>query len=516
MREKKGLSDGECTLLALLTLSALMMCVETISRNEFPSKPGFVFGSGSSAYQYEGSTIQDGRTPSIWDTFAHDGYMNGATGDIANDGYHKYKQDVRLMKETGLEAYRFSISWSRLIPDGRGSVNPKGLEYYNNVINELIRNGIEPHVTLLHFDVPQALEDKYEGFLCREIVKDFTAYADMCFREFGDRVLHWTTINEANIFVYGGYSTGECPPRRCSSFIANCSKGNSSTEPYLAAHHILLAHASAARLYHKKYKNRQHGMVGINMYSFGFYPYTNATDDVVATRRAQDFFLGWFMDPLVFGDYPEIMKKNVGSRLPAFTKLESEVVKGSLDFIGINFYQVIGVQNAPNKSSSDRGYNSDMEVWWIVYDSDNQGYELPIVPWGLLGVLDHLKQVYRNPPAYVHENGQQTKRNGTLNDIPRVEYLRVYIASLLDALRNGTNLKGYFYWSFLDSVELLTGYETSYGLCYVDLDKDLKRYPKLSARWYSNFLKMKNLNLTDDVKIEPITQNSFESHFSHK
>ncbi|GAV58299.1 Glyco_hydro_1 domain-containing protein [Cephalotus follicularis] len=159
------------------------------------------------------------------------------------------------MVDTGLEAYRFSISWSRLIPNGRGPVNPKGLQYYNNLINELISHGIQPHVTLYHFDLPQTLEDEYQGWLSRKIVKDFTDYANVCFKEFGDRVLHWTTVNEPNVLVLGGYDLGFFPPGRCSSsaFGLNCSRGNSSTEPYLAAHNILLAHASVARLYKNKY-----------------------------------------------------------------------------------------------------------------------------------------------------------------------------------------------------------------------------------------------------------------------
>ncbi|KAL7186716.1 hypothetical protein ACSBR2_028444 [Camellia fascicularis] len=158
------------------------------------------------------------------------------------------------MVETGLEAYRFSISWLRLIPNGRGPVNPKGLEYYNNLINELVKHGIQPHATM-HIDVPQVLEDEYGGWLSRKMVGDFIAYAEVCFREFGDRVLHWTTVNEGNVFVIGGYDIGGIPPQRCSApFGINCSKGNSSTEPYIAAHHILLAHSSAARLYKQKYQ----------------------------------------------------------------------------------------------------------------------------------------------------------------------------------------------------------------------------------------------------------------------
>ncbi|XVF69419.1 hypothetical protein PTKIN_Ptkin11bG0080600 [Pterospermum kingtungense] len=323
--------------------------VHGYSRIDFPPPPGFVFGASASAYQYEGAANEDGRTPSIWDTFNHAGNMGGADGDIACDGYHKYKEDIQLMVDTGLDAYRFSISWSRLIPNGTGHVNLKGLQYYNNFINELIRNGIQPHVTLHHGDLPQALEDEYGGWVNRKIVRDFTAYADVCFREFGDRVLHWTTLNEANVFVLGGYDLGVLPPQRCSAPLPfNCSKGNSSTEPYMAAHNMLLANAAVSKLYKKKYQDKQHGLIGLNLFSYWFVPLTNATEDIIATQRANDFYIGWFMHPLVYGDYPSSMKGIVGSRIPAFTNFESKQVKGSVDFIGLNFYLTVSVKDQPS------------------------------------------------------------------------------------------------------------------------------------------------------------------------
>ncbi|KNA07563.1 hypothetical protein SOVF_170640, partial [Spinacia oleracea] len=204
-------------------------------------------------------------------------------------------KDVELMAETGLDAYRFSISWSRLIPDGRGIVNPKGLEYYNNLIDELISHGIQPHATLMHLDTPQVLEDEYGGFLSARIIEDFTAYADVCFKEFGDRVVYWTTINEPNIFALGGYDNGASPPGRCSYpfGILNCTKGNSTTEPYLAAHNMLLAHASAAKLYKQRYQGKQHGIIGFSFYAYHFIPSTDSTKDKIATQRAHEFFIGW-------------------------------------------------------------------------------------------------------------------------------------------------------------------------------------------------------------------------------
>uniref|UniRef100_A0A2N9IWR6 Beta-glucosidase n=1 Tax=Fagus sylvatica TaxID=28930 RepID=A0A2N9IWR6_FAGSY len=258
-----------------------------------------------------------------------------------------------------------------LFPNGRGAVNPKGLQYYNNLINELISHGIQPHVTLHHADLPQVLEDEYGGWVSRKIVygslplsiihhffalkeKDFTAYADVCFRKFGDRVSYWTTLNEANVFVIGGYDSGVLPPQRCSPpYGVNCSRGNSSTEPYMAAHHILLAHASAARLYKQRYQDKQNGFIGLNLFSYWFVPLTNSMEDKIATQRANDFLL-WFVDPLVFGDYPDVLKKIVGSRLPAFTYAESSQVKGSFDFLGVNHYNTLSVKDNPSSPKDGR------------------------------------------------------------------------------------------------------------------------------------------------------------------
>ncbi|KAL5203349.1 hypothetical protein ABZP36_014301 [Zizania latifolia] len=371
----------------------------SFTRQDFPRD--FVFGSGTSAYQYEGAVDEDGRTPSVWDTFTHAGKMpDKSTGDRAADGYHKYKEDVKLMSDTGLEAYRFSISWSRLIPRGKGPVNPKGLEYYNNLINELVKRGIEVHVTLYHLDFPQDLEDEYHGWLSPRVVEDFTAFADVCFREFGDQVTHWTTLDEPNVMSIAAYDDGMFPPSRCSApFGTNCTAGNSTVEPYVTAHNSILAHASVVRLYRDKYQATQKGVVGINVYSIWEYPFSSSSADIAATQRALDFIVGWILDPLVYGDYPEIMKKQAGSRIPSFSKEQSEFIRGSTDFIG--FGQFI---------------------------------------------------------------------NDSVNDLERVEYLSVYIASTLAALRNGVNVKGYFVWAFIDVFELLAGYNMRFGLHYVDVD----------------------------------------------
>ncbi|KAK7294713.1 hypothetical protein RJT34_17606 [Clitoria ternatea] len=485
-------------LMQLLLVILILPCAHTLSRDQFP--PDFVFGASTSAYQVEGAANEDGRKPSVWDTFSHagNGNMYSGDGDVACDQYHKYKEDVQLMANMSLEAYRFSISWSRLIPDGSGQVNPKGVQYYNNLINELISHGIQPHVTLIHWDLPQTLEDEYGGWVSRRIVKDFTAYADVCFREFGDRVKYWTTVNEANVYAVFGYDIGMFPPQRCSpSSLFNCSRGNSSTEPYLVAHHMLLAHASTARLYRKKYQGFQNGFIGFNLLPFGLLPKTDTINDLKATLRMQDFYIGWFMKPFTFGDYPDIMKKNVGSRLPSFTQKESNLVKGSIDFLGINFYYSFYVKNKVSTlQEKNRDYWEDMAV--EIERINQKGIskdEVPVTPKILQGLLHSMKNAYGNIPIYIHENGQQTPQNSSLDDWPRVKFLHKYIESFVDALRDGLNIKGYFVWSFLDAFELIRGYEASFGLYYVDKsDPNLRRQAKLSAEWYSNFLKMKPMD----------------------
>ncbi|MED6155529.1 glycosyl hydrolase 1 [Stylosanthes scabra] len=479
------------------------------TRHDFPLD--FVFGAGTSAYQVEGGANEDGRTPSVWDTFAHAGYAHGEDGDVACDEYHKYKEDVKLMVETGLDAYRFSISWSRLIPNGRGPVNPKALEYYNNLINELIINGIQPHVTLHNFDFPQALEDEYGGWISRQIIRDFTNYADVCFREFGDRVTHWITVNEPNVFSIGGYDQGSVPPHHCSPpFCVNKSnKGNSTYEPYLALHHILLAHSSAVRLYRRRYKKQQHGFVGITIYTSGIVPNTNSEKDRIASQRFRDFSTGWVMEPLLHGDYPISMKKNAGARIPTFTNRESELVKGSYDFIGVIHYFNINISDDSGTLKNKlRDYTADMAAKQIFAQDLFSNAEYPVEPWGLSEELNYFKLHYGNPPMFIYENGQRTASNASLIDVSRVKYLHGYIGATLEALRNGSNIKGYIAWSFMDLFELLDGYRSSFGLYYVDRnDPELKRYPKLSAKWYKWFLKGKSTSMLELI-IELIEKNS--------
>ncbi|XP_057544424.1 cyanidin 3-O-glucoside 5-O-glucosyltransferase (acyl-glucose)-like [Amaranthus tricolor] len=429
--------------------------VEGYTRADFPSD--FIFGSGTSAYQVEGAATEDGRTRSIYDTWAFQ-VTGEYAGDVACDEYHKYKEDVQLMVETGVDAYRFSISWTRLIPNGTGAINQKGVDYYNNLINELIKNGIQPHVTLLQFDFPQVLQDAYGGWMDQQMVMDFTAYAEVCFKEFGDRVLHWTTINEPIAVVLLFYD---------------------DLNPYIAAHNLLLGHASVVNLYRQKFQEKQNGSIGLNQHARWFLPATNTKRDIMACERASMFVNDWFTHPIVYGDYPNKMKLYLGTKLPSFTKEESKLVKGSFDFIAINCYTASIVEDDPQASSFLLCFKAKCN-------------DKVIGGKFIQGALEHLKQVYGNPPVYIHENGLRTFRNVSFNDTSRITYLNASIGSMLDSLRNGSNVKGYFQWSFLDLFEFSQHNEYGFGLYYVDLQSsELRRYPKRSALWYSNFLKGK-------------------------
>ncbi|KAG9443793.1 hypothetical protein H6P81_015133 [Aristolochia fimbriata] len=458
--------------------------------------------------QVEGAVAEDGRSPSIWDVATHSGRMKtDGNGDVAADQYHKFKEDVELMSDMGLDAYRMSISWSRLLPNGRGAINPKGLEYYNNLINELIDHGIEPHVTLYHLDHPQVLEDEYGGWLSPKMVEDFTGFADICFREFGDKVFYWTTLNEPNIFALEAYDNGLLPPLRCSEpfGLTECDAGNSTVEPYIVVHHTLLAHASVATLYKEKYQAKQHGWIGLNLYGIWVSPLGNSTADALAAQRAMKFFNGWILDPIVFGDYPEVMKKNVGPRLPTFTEVQSKQIKGSFDFVGLNHYHTGYAQDISDEPKPElRNFGLDMfcnltfgtdktssgQVRWKHFNKQfAPGASSPTTPWALQNLLENIHRSYGNPPIYIEENGYGQLYNETLNDSARADYIAAYLNATRNAIRNGSNAKGYFVWSFVDVYELISSYLSRYGLYHVDFgDKNRTRTPKYSAHWFTNFL----------------------------
>ncbi|XP_052188878.1 beta-glucosidase 12-like isoform X2 [Diospyros lotus] len=457
--------------------------------------------------KYEGAAKTAGKGPSIWDTFTHKHpgkIKDGSNGDVAIDSYHRYKEDVGIMVEMGLDSYRFSISWSRVLPGGKlsGGVNQEGIKYYNNLIDELLRKGIKPFVTLFHWDLPQTLEDEYGGFLSPKIVDDFKDYAELCFKEFGDRVKNWITLNEPWSYVTGGYVDGHLAPGRCSSWLQlNCTGGDSSTEPYIASHYQLLAHAAAVKLFKEKYQASQKGKIGITLIAHWMIPYSETKQDRHAAKRAIDFMFGWFMHPLTKGDYPQTMRNLVGERLPKFSIEESKLLKGSFDFLGLNYYTANYASHAPKSNAINMSYYTDS---WANITNQRNGRLigeqaasswLCVYPKGFYDLLLYTKKKYNNPVIYITENGYDEMNNNKLSleealvDKKRVDYFYQHLSFLQQAIKDGVNVKGYFAWSLLDNFEWDSGYTVRFGINYVDYKNGLKRYPKLSAKWFKSFLK---------------------------
>ncbi|XP_075647170.1 beta-glucosidase 17-like isoform X5 [Castanea sativa] len=462
-------------LYVLLFVVYFFSCTESLSRSDFPA--GFIFGGASSAYQYEGAAFQHGKGPSIWDTFTREHpekIADHTTGDIADDFYYVFKGDIALMKEIGLDFFRFSISWTRILPKGKisGGVNQEGITFYNNLINELLSQGLKPFITLFHWDVPQALEEEYGGFLSQNIVDDYRNYVDVCFKEFGDRVKYWVTINEPNSFTIGGYVTGIEAPGRCSNHIGNCTYGNSGIEPYIVGHNLLLSHATAVKLYKEKYQESQMGEIGISVQSYWDLPKYQTVASIKAAFRGLDFRFGWFVDPIIFGDYPEIMRVLVATRLPIFTESQSKMLKVTL-------------------------FNATAEKDGIPIGQPTAADWLFVYPRGIRELMLYVKKKYNNPPIYITENGVDDNDSlpiqKALNDSLRIKYYHCHLSNLLKAIRAGVDVRGYFAWSFLDNFEWESGYTLRFGITYVDYKNGLTRYLKSSAFWFKNFLQKENV-----------------------
>ncbi|KAK9138970.1 hypothetical protein Sjap_009564 [Stephania japonica] len=469
------------------------MAKEEVRRSDFP--PNFVFGVATSAYQVEGARNEDGRGDSIWDAFSHtEGkILDGSNGDIAIDQYHRYKEDVELIAKLGFGAYRFSISWSRIFPDGLGNkINEDGIKYYNNLINALLERGVEPYLTLYHWDLPLNLHESIDGWLSDKIVKYFEVYAETCFANFGDRVKHWITFNEPLQTAVNGYAVGIFAPGRSEHPL---------TEPYLAAHYQLLAHAAAVSVYNKKFKAQQGGEIGLVVDCEWAEALTDKQEDKDAAERRIVFQLRWFLDPICYGDYPEVMRETLGDRLPRFSDEEKELLRNSVDFVGLNHYTTRYIAHEA-VGSEDHEFFTEQKLKRITELSEGEiigeraaSEWLYIVPWGIRRLLNYVAHRYPNIPLYVTENGMDDEDSSTsplhemLDDVKRLNYYKGYLAAVAQAIRDGADVRGYFAWSLVDNFEWAQGYTKRFGLVYVDYKNGLSRHPKASAIWFSRFLK---------------------------
>ncbi|KAE9548013.1 hypothetical protein FO519_008774 [Halicephalobus sp. NKZ332] len=453
---------------------------------EFPSN--FTWSVATASYQIEGAASEDGRGPSIWDTFSKAGKCQNDTGDVACDSYHNWKRDIEMIKELGVHQYRLSLSWSRLLPDGTlKKINQKGVEYYKKLIAGLIEAGIEPMITIFHWDLPQSLQDR-GGFLNPQIVSQFADYSKFCFETFGDQVKTWTTFNEPVIFTLLGH-TGYPLEHAPGGF-----KDYAEWTLYLSAHHILLAHAKAVKIYRKL---NQGGKIGIVLVTGHFYPATNSEEDEIAARNQKEFFVGLYTNPVIYGDYPDIVKERVWkiskeqgrvtSRLPEFTKEEMEDLKGSVDFVGINYYFSfrIGALKGEEKDVF-RGNIREVDVggkfieWMFNH------------PSGLQTSLAQFKKDYGDIPIMITENGMKDPKTqkSDLEDYERIDFIKEHLISLWKAINeNKVNVIGYTAWSLMDNFEWAKGYNDRFGLYRVDFnDPKRTRTPKKSAYFYKDVI----------------------------
>lgn len=511
-------------IIALVGSIAVLTAIVTLHRNGhghshgrgvvFP--PNFVWGSATSAYQIEGGSTAGGRGPSIWDTWCVQSSenCNGDTGDVSDDHYHLWREDVELMAKLGLKAYRFSISWSRILPSGTADyasddiedgveensgarvkgVNEAGVEFYNDLIDALLENDIEPFITLYHWDLPQALEDKYGGWANKSVVEDFADYSRICFDKFGDRVKYWITINEGWTTAIHGYEEGSNAPGFKGEDVGGSGK------PYLVGHHLLLAHARAVEVFrsegyanmYQRGRKDERGLIGISNSGDHRFPLDpNSEDDQDAATRSMEFQLGWMTDPIYLGDYPSSMRKILGTRLPNFTQDEKKKLVGSADFIGLNHYSS-ALASKPSKPATYGGYWADQLVTLSGKDSwkkTEMGWY--VVPDGAREILLWMDKRYSHPLIFVTENGMsayEPNKEHSIHDDARVEYLEGYIRGFGQALGRGVNLGGYFAWSLLDNFEWQYGFSKRFGIVHVNYTTQV-RTPKSSAEFYSKVIK---------------------------
>jgi beta-glucosidase len=437
---------------------------------DFPA--GFLWGAATSAYQIEGAPLADGAGPSNWHRFSHEpgNTKLGHTGDVACDHYHRYRDDVALMRELGLQSYRFSMSWSRVLPEGRGATNRKGLDFYSRLVDELLAADIKPNATLYHWDLPAALDDR-GGWLNPDIAGWYADYAQIMYRTLGDRVGLWSTLNEPWVVVDAGYVHGVHAPG-----VRDPAKGP------IAAHNLLCAHGSAVQAFRAELT----GKIGIVVNLEPKYPASEKSEDIAATQRADAYWNRQYLDPIFLGAYPDEMHDIYGAAWPQHPDDELKLIQQPIDFVGVNYYKRGIVRNDPNAVPARDGYvrqpqSLHTDLNWEVY------------PAGLTRILLWLRERYGDIDLYITENGAAfadppSAVNGAVDDPLRVNYIRDHLLAARDAMAAGVKLRGYYAWSLLDNFEWSEGYTKRFGIVHVDFET-LTRTPKSSARFYSDVVR---------------------------
>lgn len=431
--------------------------------------PDFVWGAATSAYQIEGSPLADGAGPSIWQRFAGTPKMmiNGDTGDVACDHYRRFREDVAMMRDLGLKSYRFSISWSRILPEGRGRVNEAGLGFYEKLVDELLKAGIEPNATLFHWDLPAALDDR-GGWLNPDIADWFADYATVMYRRLDGRVKMWSTLNEPWVVTDGGYLHGALAPGHRNFY-----------EAPIASHHLMRSHGKAVQAYRAVGKHK----IGLVVNIEPKYPASNSAADVAATKRAEAYMNRQYLDPAIHGRYPAQMKEIFGDAWPEWPAEDFATIKQPIDFLGLNYYtrNVVKHDEAqwPLKASPVKQTQATYtETGWEVF------------PQGLTDTLVWMKREYGDLPIYITENGSAfydppNAENGVIDDPLRVDYLKKHLNAVRAAIGAGVDVRGYYAWSLMDNLEWSLGFSKRFGIVHVNFET-LERTPKASARVYSS------------------------------
>jgi len=442
---------------------------------------GFLWGAATSAYQIEGAWNEDGKGESIWDRFTHTlgNIQDGSTGDVACDHYHRWREDIALMKELGLKAYRLSVSWPRILPTGRGRVNQTGLDFYSRLVEELLEAGIEPFVTLYHWDLPQSLQDD-GGWAERSIAEAFVDYADVVSRKLGDRVKHWITHNEPWATAVMGYQMGAHAPG-LSDYPAALK----------VSHHLLLSHGWAVPVLRR---NSPGAEVGITLNLFPLVPGPSNTAVLPVFRRFDGYFSRWFLDPLYGRHYPaDIVAEYIDTgRLPAdgliFVKPgDLEAIAARTDFLGVNYYSPVILRSEVTPESEN-------EPLLLLYQGPEYEYTdigMMVYPDGLRHLLSRLYFEYQPGKLYITENGasypDSPDGKGRVRDRRRLSYLRDHLVAAHRAIEYGVPLAGYFVWSLMDNFEWTFGYAQRFGVVWVDYETQ-QRILKDSALWYKRVI----------------------------